>query len=232
MMNGALKRKLQERVAQHHGSHSHDQETLQHYTTNTNGGVLTSNASTSSLFGDASSVADYNAGFDVMSDQSSETTNSENTGDAAYRTTITGRRRYSNRRANSDRRNRINERERVRMHQLCDAFEKLRKVLPYQRAKRGPNRQKISKIATLLLAQNYIRALEDMLQRSHQYEQTTQCPSIPAESGYYCNSDASYYYGNNQPYDTTHMQNYTQSTPFMATAEQQQHHISPSVSGL
>ena len=89
-------------------------------------------------------------------------------------------RKYSSRRATSQRRNRINERERDRMHQLCHGFEKLRTVLPYKRAKRGPNRQKLSKIATLLLAQNYIRTLEDMLRRPTEYTNTTSATTTSA----------------------------------------------------
>ncbi len=89
-------------------------------------------------------------------------------------------RKYSHRRATTERRNRINERERDRMHQLCDAFEKLRTVLPYKRSKRGPNRQKMSKIATLLLAQNYIRTLEDMLRRPAEYTNPNASASVVA----------------------------------------------------
>nr|XP_054763407.1 neurogenic differentiation factor 6-like [Lytechinus pictus] len=77
-----------------------------------------------------------------------------------------GIRRYSSRRATFERRDRINSRERDRMHQLCDAFERLRQVLPFKRWKHGPHRQRLSKISTLVLAQNYIRALEVMLQES------------------------------------------------------------------
>ena len=71
--------------------------------------------------------------------------------------------RYSSRRATVERRDRINSRERDRMHQLCDAFERLRQVLPCKRLKQGPQRQKFSKIGTLLMAQNYIRTLEEIL---------------------------------------------------------------------
>lgn len=77
-----------------------------------------------------------------------------------------GIRRYSSRRKTYERRDRINSRERDRMHQLCDAFERLRQVLPCKRLKQGPHRHRLSKIGTLVLAQNYIRALEVMLQES------------------------------------------------------------------
>lgn len=52
----------------------------------------------------------------------------------------------------------INERERQRMHNLNEAYEELRKVVP----KPSPDK-KLSKIETLLLAQNYITALTEML---------------------------------------------------------------------
>ncbi|XP_055349079.1 oligodendrocyte transcription factor 2-like [Paramacrobiotus metropolitanus] len=48
---------------------------------------------------------------------------------------------------------RINSRERKRMHDLNNALDELRGVLPYAN---GPTVRKLSKIATLLLAKNYI----------------------------------------------------------------------------
>lgn len=47
-----------------------------------------------------------------------------------------------------------NERERMRMHSLNDAFQALREVIPHIRLER-----KLSKIETLTLAKNYIKAL-------------------------------------------------------------------------
>ena len=47
----------------------------------------------------------------------------------------------------------INARERRRMHDLNDALDELRKVIPYAHS---PSVRKLSKIATLLLAKNYI----------------------------------------------------------------------------
>ena len=47
----------------------------------------------------------------------------------------------------------INARERRRMHDLNDALDELRAVIPYAY---GPSVRKLSKIATLLLAKNYI----------------------------------------------------------------------------
>ncbi|XP_045689645.1 class E basic helix-loop-helix protein 23 [Phyllostomus hastatus] len=57
----------------------------------------------------------------------------------------------------------INARERRRMHDLNDALDGLRAVLPYAHS---PSVRKLSKIATLLLAKNYIlmqaQALDEM----------------------------------------------------------------------
>ncbi|MBN3311396.1 BHE23 protein, partial [Atractosteus spatula] len=57
----------------------------------------------------------------------------------------------------------INARERRRMHDLNDALDGLRAVIPYAHS---PSVRKLSKIATLLLAKNYIlmqaQALEEM----------------------------------------------------------------------
>lgn len=57
----------------------------------------------------------------------------------------------------------INARERRRMHDLNDALDDLRSVIPYAHS---PSVRKLSKIATLLLAKNYIlmqaSALEEM----------------------------------------------------------------------
>ncbi|CAM1312352.1 BHLHE22 (predicted) [Pycnogonum litorale] len=57
----------------------------------------------------------------------------------------------------------INARERRRMHDLNDALDELRAVIPYAHS---PSVRKLSKIATLLLAKNYIlmqaKALDEM----------------------------------------------------------------------
>jgi len=57
----------------------------------------------------------------------------------------------------------VNSRERRRMHDLNSALDALREVMPYAH---GPSVRKLSKIATLLLAKNYIlmlnRSLEEM----------------------------------------------------------------------
>ncbi|VDM58352.1 unnamed protein product [Angiostrongylus costaricensis] len=59
----------------------------------------------------------------------------------------------------------INMRERDRMHDLNEALDDLRAVLPYAR---GGSVRKLSKIATLLLAKNHIimqaKAIEELRQ--------------------------------------------------------------------
>ncbi|CAF0793919.1 unnamed protein product [Didymodactylos carnosus] len=64
-----------------------------------------------------------------------------------------------------DLRLKINSRERKRMHDLNTALDSLREVIPYAR---NPSVRKLSKMATLLLARNYIvtltNSLEDMRQ--------------------------------------------------------------------
>lgn len=52
----------------------------------------------------------------------------------------------------------INSRERKRMHDLNSALDGLREVMPYSH---GPSVRKLSKIATLLLAKNYILMLQN-----------------------------------------------------------------------
>ncbi|XP_012257343.2 class E basic helix-loop-helix protein 23 [Athalia rosae] len=79
----------------------------------------------------------------------------------------------------------INARERRRMHDLNDALDELRSVIPYAHS---PSVRKLSKIATLLLAKNYIlmqgNALEELrrviavLQSPHAH--TTALPPTPA----------------------------------------------------
>lgn len=55
----------------------------------------------------------------------------------------------------------INSRERRRMHDLNSALDGLREVMPYAH---GPSVRKLSKIATLLLARNYILMLNSSLE--------------------------------------------------------------------
>lgn len=67
------------------------------------------------------------------------------------------------------RRSKANARERNRMHQLNDAFDKLRQHIPFQqpltRRTKSPDfgASKLSKIDTIRLAQNYIQTLTLLL---------------------------------------------------------------------
>ncbi|KAK2165759.1 hypothetical protein LSH36_45g00019 [Paralvinella palmiformis] len=54
----------------------------------------------------------------------------------------------------------VNSRERKRMHDLNSALDSLREVMPYAH---GPSVRKLSKIATLLLAKNYILMLQSSM---------------------------------------------------------------------
>ncbi|CAL8294644.1 unnamed protein product [Arctogadus glacialis] len=59
-----------------------------------------------------------------------------------------------------DLRLKVNSRERKRMHDLNQAMDGLREVMPYAQ---GPSVRKLSKISTLLLARNYILMLSGSL---------------------------------------------------------------------
>ncbi|KAM3871484.1 oligodendrocyte transcription factor 4 [Diretmus argenteus] len=60
-----------------------------------------------------------------------------------------------------DMRLKVNSRERKRMHDLNQAMDGLREVMPYAQ---GPSVRKLSKISTLLLARNYILMLSSSLE--------------------------------------------------------------------
>ncbi|KAM6973136.1 oligodendrocyte transcription factor 4 [Aplochiton taeniatus] len=60
-----------------------------------------------------------------------------------------------------DLRLKVNGRERKRMHDLNQAMDGLREVMPYAQ---GPSVRKLSKISTLLLARNYILMLSSSLE--------------------------------------------------------------------
>lgn len=68
------------------------------------------------------------------------------------------RRKGFNARERNLRRLESNERERQRMHSLNDAFGALREVIPHIKLDR-----KLSKIETLTLAKNYIKALTNVI---------------------------------------------------------------------
>lgn len=85
-------------------------------------------------------------------------TTSAATAAAAARSTATRRRKSLNSRDRNLRRLESNERERMRMHSLNDAFQELREVIPHITLDR-----KLSKIETLTLAKNYIKALTNVI---------------------------------------------------------------------
>ncbi|XP_054433464.1 class E basic helix-loop-helix protein 23 [Pteronotus mesoamericanus] len=75
----------------------------------------------------------------------------------------------------------INARERRRMHDLNDALDGLRAVIPYAHS---PSVRKLSKIATLLLAKNYIlmqaQALDEMRRLvAYLHQGQGQGPAVP-----------------------------------------------------
>jgi hypothetical protein len=95
----------------------------------------------------------------------------------------------------TDLRLKINSRERKRMHDLNSALESLREVIPYAR---NPSVRKLSKMATLLLARNYIvmltKSLDDMRQhlatcyqhKSEEHQSPTLCPKAQLNLPCFC----------------------------------------------
>ena len=95
----------------------------------------------------------------------------------------------------TDLRLKINSRERKRMHDLNSALDGLREVIPYAR---NPSVRKLSKMATLLLARNYIvmltKSLEEMRQhlavfyekKSDQEKTPTLCPKAQLHLPCFC----------------------------------------------
>jgi len=95
----------------------------------------------------------------------------------------------------TDLRLKINSRERKRMHDLNSALDSLREVIPYAR---NPSVRKLSKMATLLLARNYIvmltKSLDDMRQhlatcyqnKTEQDRSTTICPKAQLNLPCFC----------------------------------------------
>ena len=77
----------------------------------------------------------------------------------------------------------INARERRRMHDLNDALDELRSVIPYAHS---PSVRKLSKIATLLLAKNYIlmqaNALDELRRLITYMNQTGHASTAPGHA--------------------------------------------------
>lgn len=71
----------------------------------------------------------------------------------------------------------INARERRRMHDLNDALDELRSVIPYAHS---PSVRKLSKIATLLLAKNFILMQVGLLPRA---EYSAACSAVRPLAG-------------------------------------------------
>ncbi|KAH3871702.1 hypothetical protein DPMN_034913 [Dreissena polymorpha] len=94
------------------------------------------------------------------SDSSGALSNSDDYADRKKRTpkNVTKRRKGGSARERNMRRIESNERERQRMHSINDAFEGLRTVIPHINMGR-----KLSKIETLMLAKNYIKALTNVV---------------------------------------------------------------------
>lgn len=79
----------------------------------------------------------------------------------------------------------INARERRRMHDLNDALDELRSVIPYAHS---PSVRKLSKIATLLLAKNYILMQANALEELRRLITYIQVPNQPFFSWLYHNA--------------------------------------------
>lgn len=84
----------------------------------------------------------------------------------------------------------INARERRRMHDLNDALDDLRSVIPYAH---GPSVRKLSKIATLLLAKNFIMMqsnIIDELKKELSVIVKTNCGSVGTSQQNFSNSNS------------------------------------------
>ncbi|VVC36116.1 Hypothetical protein CINCED_3A012946 [Cinara cedri] len=95
-----------------------------------------------------------------------------------------------------------NERERLRMHSLNDAFEKLREVVPHVKMGR-----KLSKLETLTLAKNYIMALTNVIceMRGEQKPFTFDDPD-QAENDYASSNDGGFESGNSTKTPTSNLE--------------------------
>ncbi|XP_028844610.1 class A basic helix-loop-helix protein 15-like [Denticeps clupeoides] len=89
---------------------------------------------------------------------SSEQDGSEASTGGTWRPRGGRRRQHSSAKERNVRRLESNERERQRMHKLNNAFQALREAVPHIRADK-----KLSKIETLTLAKNYIKALTTII---------------------------------------------------------------------
>ncbi|KAK6104353.1 Uncharacterized protein BM_BM5793 [Brugia malayi] len=114
-----------------------------------------------------SSTSTYKRGHQIQSKQTRE---NKTTGENIVKRT---KRKYrcrvrspeTIRRTKQIRRSKANARERRRMHNLNEALEKLRRILPQL-----PDEPKLTKIETLRMANNYIYALRQILSSSQEEE--------------------------------------------------------------
>ncbi|XP_070543835.1 neurogenic differentiation factor 6-B-like [Ptychodera flava] len=131
-----------------------------------NGGLL-STCSVDSGFEDVSPIA-MSSSKERESQENNENVNTIKRTDSGLKarsrlSSSNGRTRHNTYDARNNRRLTINERERTRMRRLNEAMDSLRKVVPHY-----PSDRKLSKMETLLLAQNYILALTRILQEVKQ----------------------------------------------------------------
>ena len=83
----------------------------------------------------------------------------------------------------------VNGRERKRMHDLNAALDGLRDVMPYAQ---GPSVRKLSKIATLLLAKNYILMLQSSIEEMKRLLAVTQPAVNQVQSAAYSVNPAAF----------------------------------------
>ena len=160
------------------------------------------NCPNDSVFIDVTSMQDLDSGDDEFSDQSELSPGCHDDQTALCTSSTSGRRR--SRRAGhvtkarrrqlhekcltedevQDFRLKVNGRERNRMHDLNSALDGLREVMPYAN---GPSVRKLSKIATLLLAKNYIIMLNNsvdelkkLVSDIYKHQPKDQIPSVAA----------------------------------------------------
>jgi Helix-loop-helix DNA-binding domain len=170
---------------------------------------------------------------------SSSSSSSSTTATATATTTRTSRRR---RRSSSvtiddqtsigddltDLRLKINSRERKRMHDLNSALDGLREVIPYAR---NPSVRKLSKMATLLLARNYIvmltKSLDEMRQhlatyyekKADQDKPTTICPKAQLHLPCFCSICLT----SNATSEQEHHQTFPSIISFVPTSSKRKH---------
>ena len=123
--------------------------------------MMANSATTAKFPSDSRGVKRAGSANSSASDSCSSSMNGEEPVDAKKPKTqkrTSRRRKGVSARERNVRRLESNERERMRMHSLNDAFQELREVIPHVKMGR-----KLSKIETLTLAKNYIKALTNVV---------------------------------------------------------------------